>query len=270
MRVAVLISGRAARYNQCLLPILEKAPYDVDLYMSINDSPCQYYEIMKEKLSPWLKGVYISPYIIPDGFENEFIDDDKHCYQYINNKWVPRNELSMYWNDKNAFSMATAYADNNGFEYDAYMRFRSDIFNTVLPNVGIINKDTYLLYTIYPHCMFDSFGIHKRPIISSDWVWGNRKTMAVYCDTYNYVLETNTKMDHKYIFHYESNHTDNIVHNNVDICYVHIDYNIDKNRKIFDVNYEQLDSRRVRCVGVLPSIDIKSLSSYEDVPAIPQ
>jgi hypothetical protein len=270
MRIAVIISGRATRYNECLLPILEKTHYDVDLYVSINDSPCQYYEVMKNKLLKWLKGVYISPYIIPEGFENEFIDDDKHCYQYINNKWVPRNQLSMYWNDRNAFSMATAYADNNGFEYDAYMRFRADIFNTSFPDIDIIEKDKLVLYSIYPQCIFESYGIYKRSIISSDWVWGNRKTMAVYCNTYDYVLELNKTMDYKYIFHFESNHTDNTVHNKIDIRYVNIEYSVDRNRKIFDINYEQLDSRRVNCIGALPAIDIKSLTSCEDIQPIAQ
>ena len=166
--------------------------------------------------------------------------------------------------------MAMAYADTNGFEYDAYMRFRSDIFDTKLPDITDINNDTFKIYTIYPLCMFDSFGIHNRPIISSDWVWGNRKTMIVYCNTYSYVLEKNKQMGNKYIFHFESNHTDNIVDNQVVIEYVHIMYSTDTNRKIFDMNYYQLDSRRVNLPNSLPHIDIKTLMSSENISAIPE
>ena len=41
MRIALLITGRAARYDVCLLPILQNTPYhDIDIFMSINDEPC--------------------------------------------------------------------------------------------------------------------------------------------------------------------------------------------------------------------------------------
>ena len=35
MKIAMLISGRAARYEVCLLPILKKTTYhDIDLFLS--------------------------------------------------------------------------------------------------------------------------------------------------------------------------------------------------------------------------------------------
>jgi len=43
MRIAMLISGRAARYEVCLLPILEACGYTIDLFMSINDIDGLYY-----------------------------------------------------------------------------------------------------------------------------------------------------------------------------------------------------------------------------------
>ena len=68
MKIALLISGRSARYEVCLLETLKNTSYDVDVFMSINDEECKYYEIMRKKLSKWLKGLYINPYNVPDDF----------------------------------------------------------------------------------------------------------------------------------------------------------------------------------------------------------
>ena len=70
MKIAILISGRSARYEVCLLNILNNTSYDVDVFMSINDNKCEYYDMMQKKLSKWLKGLYIQPYNVPDDFEN--------------------------------------------------------------------------------------------------------------------------------------------------------------------------------------------------------
>lgn len=272
MRVALLISGRATRYEVCLLPILEACPYDIDLFMSINAEDCEYYSVMRTRLSKWLKGVYIQPFTIPEGFDTHFIDDYRYCYQLINGKWLPRNQLSMYWNDRNAFQMACDYETTHQIQYDCFMRFRADIIHTSLPSLKPIDGNEMKLYSIYPMCMFDSFGIHRRPIISSDWVWGNRKTMSIYCHTYDYVLKKNTELCGKYIFHFESNHTDCMVEHTIPIEYVHIHYHVDKHRKVFDTNWkrneqgEYEDSRRVHIPGAHEFIHPESVQTLESIP----
>jgi hypothetical protein len=276
MRVAMLITGRATRYEECLLPILERCKYDIDLFISINAEDCEYYKCMREKLNKWLKGVYIQPFIIPSDFNTEFIDDEKHCYQFINNKWLPRNQLSMYWNDRNAFEMACKYEYDNKFEYDYYMRFRADIINTELPILEKINNHELNIFTIYPHCMFESYGIHKRPIISSDWVWGNRKTMAIYCNTYDFVIKKNKEYENRYVFHFESNHTDCMVENNVHIEYVHIKYGVDRHRKVFDTNWKlntnghYSDSRKIHIPGAHEYISPESVTTLAHIPVEPE
>jgi hypothetical protein len=275
MRIAILISGRAARYEVCLLPILINCKYDVDLFLSINDEDCEYYKVMRAKLEPWLKGVYIQPIVFPTGFECVYQQHYMYAYQKIGDKWLPRNQLSMYYNDKNAFEMATKYENEHGFEYDTFMRFRSDICNTQIPNLTPLEKDELLLYSIDPLCKFISFGKHKVPIVSSDWVWGNKKTMSLYCNTYDYVLEQNTKAKGKYLFHFESNHTDCMIDHGVKIKYVPVMYHVDVNRKIFDKNWKKdehgqyADSRKVLPQGAHEYIDIKSVKSSEHIAVIP-
>ena len=100
MKIALLISGRAARYEVCLLNILKNTSYDVDVFMSINDNECKYYEVMGQKLSKWLKGVYIKPYNVPDDFENYSPNTLK---QRVGDRLVPLHNLSMFYNDRNSY-----------------------------------------------------------------------------------------------------------------------------------------------------------------------
>lgn len=273
MKIAILISGRAARYEVCLLPILQNIHYDIDLFISINDTISPYYDEMKKNLEPWLKGVFIEPYQIPDDFEHTIVPNTYNAqYQYVNNKWVPRNQLSMYFNDNKAFTMACKYADDHNFEYDVYMRFRADICNLAkFPEITKPDINKLNLYSIMPLCMFTSFGKHKRDIISSDWVWGNRKTMNIYCNTYTYVLLQNRNMNGNYLFHFESNHTDCIVDNNVSIEYVNVIYNVDANRRIFETWWttEQGDSRKYLPNGALNPIQMADIIDTSHIPIIP-
>jgi hypothetical protein len=243
MRIAILISGRAARYDVCLLPLLNNNPqYDINIFMSINDEneDCEYYNIMKEKLKPWLKSCVIKKYIIPDEITKIFNPDESISthgrqanLQKINNKYLPYNSLSMYYNDNNAFKNACFYAENNGFEYDYYMKYRSDIINQQLPQI-IPNKDEILLYSAIPLCNFTSCGIFKKPIVCDAIAWGNKKTMSIYCNTYSYVLNKIYEYNGKYYVAHECSLTDNIYENNIHISYHNVPYSLDKDRRMFD------------------------------------
>lgn len=236
MKIAILISGRATQYENCLLKILNNiTEHSVDLFMSINDEHCNYYDILKIKLKKWLKNIYINKYEIPDNFINT--NTHEQCVkQFVNNKWLPINVLSMYFNYKNAFDMACNYEYDNNLKYDMFMTFRSDI---VINKMPIFEKiDENILYSINQPCQFKSFGIHKVPIISPEWVFGTKNIMKKYCDTYNYILDTNKK-DSNYIMHYESNCTDNCISKNMKIKRISgIKYDVHKNRRMFDENWK--------------------------------
>ena len=71
MRVALLISGRIARYEVCLIPFLKKnTQYTIDLFASINDDESKYYDLVRSELSPWLKGLHIQKYKLPEDFNH--------------------------------------------------------------------------------------------------------------------------------------------------------------------------------------------------------
>jgi len=256
MRIALLISGRASRYDVCLLPLLQyntDTNINIDVFMAINDEneDCNYYNIMKEKLNPWLKNCIIKKYVIPEETmllfnPNESISTRlNHAQvnlQKINNKFLPYNCLSMYYNDNLSFNLACEYADNNNFEYDYYIKYRSDIINIYLPNFNKSN-DVIHLHSVTPICNFISNGLINVPIVSDAIAYGNRKTMRIYCNTYDFVIKKNKQYNGKYFIAYECSLTDHIYENIVPISYFTIPYSLDKNRRMFDNVHE--DSRQI-------------------------
>ena len=245
-KIALLISGRATCWDTCLLTVLNNSrnDYDIDLFMSINNknAECDYFKNMQKKLIPYLKGVYIKEYVIPDNFENT--SDHIYCVkQLVNGKYVPFNILSMWFNYKNAFNMALQYETTNNFEYTYFMTFRSDIIINKLPLFVNIYDD--ILYSINQPCQFISFGIHKTKIISSDWVYCKKNIMKQYLETYEFIFEQ-SNIDKNYICHYETNVTDNCMEKKIKVQRIeNIHYDIDKNRRMFDDWENMKDTRKL-------------------------
>lgn len=272
MRVAVLISGRAARYEFCLKSLLEKNKNEYDLFISVNDEPCKYYDVMKGSLQPWLKGLEVKPYLLPDDFENYHPETVR---QIVNGKFVPQNVISMYYNDMNAFNMATKYADENGFEYDAYLKFRSDIIASDMPNIQ--KTDELKIYSAVPLCDFTCQTLDgiEVPIVCDAVAYGNRKSMKEYVDTYNFVLDMNEKMSGDYRIHFETCLTQSIYHKKVLVERFHYSYMLDGNRRIFDIFWEKsgtpecADSRINQIRGAHSPINSKDVDTTIHIPSFP-
>jgi hypothetical protein len=238
MKIALIIPGRAARYDVCLLPILQKTRHNIDVFMSINDSEdCEYYNKMKQELKVWLRGVRFEEYKLPADFvfDVEFNKPLEFQHQIIDGKEVPYNQMSMYYNTMMAFQMACNYETESGVKYDLFMRFRSDICYTELPDIlEHVDESEFKLYSVVPHCDMTALAKHKVRIVSDIWAWSNRKTMSVYCDAYNYVLHQLYETKGKYLSHPESGITDIIYDNRIPVIYIEIPYYLDRNRRIFD------------------------------------
>jgi hypothetical protein len=266
MRIAILISGRIARYECCLLPILNNSDYHIiDLFVSVNDknTDCEYYNIMKINLQKWLKFISIKEFIMDKEIYDIF-DSDSQCsnLQKINNKFVPYNALSMYYNDMVTFNEACKYADKNGFEYDIYLKFRSDIIaNNIPKNIIKPSANTIHLYSHTPLCNFISVGIYKKPIVCDIYAWGNRQTMSIYCNTYNYVINKIKLTNGTYFVCGECCLTDNIYENNVEHSFHYYGYELDKYRRMFD---NLVDSRVVN----IKKYDISTFNVV--IPSQPQ
>ena len=279
MKIAMIISGRISRYEVGLLKTLNNNNiHEIDLFVSINSEECEYINNAKSDLSEWIKGWYVSPYEIdklffdlikPEEWEiSKRIGNLCSC-QLINNKYIPYNAMSMFFNDKNAFEMAKKYADDNNFEYDCYMKYRSDIIDTNIPEKLEFYPQTLISNT--PICQFNGNGIYKVPIVCDAWAWGDRSVMSVYFSTYDYVLNKVINTDGHYFVNFEDNITDNIYENNIQVHFVKHRYYLDVNRRIFDKTWENgniTDTRNVNISGALEPIDIKSISKLDIPPQI--
>jgi hypothetical protein len=121
------------------------------------------------------------------------------------------------------------------------MTFRSDIIIDKIPLFQIPEEN--LLYSINQPCQFISFGIHKVPIISPEWVFAKKNMITIYLETYNFIIEQ-SKLDNNYICHYESNVTDNCIEKNINFVRIdNINYSVDANRRRFD-NWEEIKDTR--------------------------
>jgi len=231
MRVAVLISGRLKCYQTCLIPLLEEASYDVDLFCSVNDIESEYYDIVRKNLSPWLKGLYIKPFLFSKRFTEVFVNINTNLPEP-----KPYNPMSMFFNDRNAFDMATKYADDNGFEYDAYMKYRSDIITSSLPTID--SSEEYEIKSVVPWCNHTAPLVTRDPIgygevvpwVSDAIVYGNRNSMRAYTETYNFCMEMLELFEGRYPCNFEPSVTQNAYDKMLNIKYFNNPYTIDPAR----------------------------------------
>lgn len=231
MRVAVLISGRLKCYESCLLPLLQNAPYEVDLFCSINDVDSEYYEIARSKLSSWIKGFVLRPFSLEVRFNEIFVNINTNLPEP-----KPYNGMSMFYNDRNALNMAIGYADENSFEYDAYMKYRADIITTSFPDIKV--TDERKLFSVIPWCNHTSPVVVRDPIGYGDlvpWVsdaiaYGNRESMLTYTETYNFCMEMLELFDGRYPCNFEPSVTQNTYDKKLEVEYFSKPYSIDPSR----------------------------------------
>ena len=228
MKVSILLSGRINSYKY-FLKLLSKIgeKYDVDVFISINDTYSDAYENIKQQFGKYLKGFQCEEYNVPDNFKNVWYNKvegmENPFIQKFEKDSAAYRTLSCVYNDTICFNMATKYADDNKFEYDVYIRTRSDIIVNDLPNFDIDNIKNNVLFAVIPfskftmaitnnprgemingrhHCYGDIK--HHGKWVTNDIAYGNRNTMSTYCSCYDYVLQENEKNKGNYFICFEN------------------------------------------------------------------
>jgi hypothetical protein len=214
MKIAILISGRAKIYNDFLKMLDKCHEHELHIFISINDVQSEFYNILTTDFKKYLRGFVCTPYILPDNFYN--CHKGTNILPYI-------NAMSSFYNDKRAFDMACKYADENSFEYDIYLRTRTDIFinSEQLPEFDSRYKEGILFcvepafkprlyYTENPESErkdgeFHAYGNikHHKIKATSDIAYGNRKAMSIYCGTYENMLIENERNNGNYFIWFE-------------------------------------------------------------------
>jgi hypothetical protein len=214
-KIAILLSGRVIKVNSFIeLLKKEKNNYDIDVFISANDIYFDYYDKLQKSLGIHLKGFNCSEYNVPDGFKNVWYNyvDGMHNNMLIGYEKTTAayRTLSCVYNDKQCFYMAKQYSETNNFEYDIYLRFRSDIICDSFPNFDIDGINNNILFSVIPVNYFPLtitdnpngqiinggyhyYGDmkHNRKYVTNDIAYGNKKTMEIYCSCYDYVMNKN-------------------------------------------------------------------------------
>lgn len=234
MRIAIFISGRATCYEECLLPFLKASPYEVHLFASLNLDPAsKEAEQIQTDLNPWLKAFRASPFTLPPDFV--YTHPETFAFQKVEEsteKWLPIHQMSMYFNDFKAFELIDKFQEQDQIKYDLVMKFRADICEAEWPQLQI--PPAGMLHMVKPNCHFPGFGIHKVPVVSDCWVWGEPETMRKYCQTYPFVLAKLAEKKGNYLIHFETCVTDNFYSKGLSVKFFPYHYRLHKDRRTKD------------------------------------
>ena len=261
----MFIVGRATRYEACLYETLKmnSDKYNIDLFMSLNDEPCEYFDIMQKTLEPWLKDIYIKPYNLPSNFIHTK-QNNLSGFLLVGDKYLPMNQMSMFWNEGNAYQMILNYETKHNFQYDCIVKYRADVEPGILPDFEkYINLDR--IYSATPVADFTTVGLYPRRVICDALAWGKHEMMKYYCGTHDYVMKKLGELNGDYYIAFECSLADNIEENKVPVEYVEYKIRFDKNRRMFD------DKRvyyRPARLGMDP-ISIKNFT-FSNIPFIPE
>lgn len=257
-KVALFISGRLTCYEINLLPILNylSTRYIIHLFVSINGIKDEYHTIAEERLSLWLKKIRYEVYHVPDTFVTN--THPETLFQVVDGNRVPYTNLSCFYNDLQCFQLIEQYEAEAGISYDIISKIRPDISfkNLSLLDFKKDSPDCKILHSCIPPNEIYIYGWRHIPLCISDaFAYGNKETMRIYTNTYNYILHENTARAGNYRINYEPCVTENVIdfcildtrnaneirerflhnRNGIVIIYFACPYTLNKNRRDRDV-----------------------------------
>jgi len=213
--IAIFISGRMVCYEECLIPLINNLnnKYNIKLFFSINKfSLDKIHNIetikneLKNNFGNLLGYLNFEDFKLPSSFVENRLHNNKDVFSY--------NELSCFYNDYINYNLIINYEKENNIEFDIICKTRSDIkfennditFNFDNTNQLIIRNKHFLEIRHWGHTYYNT------PImISNDFAYGNKSSMAYFCKTYYWILENDIYLKGNYIFAFEIYITDSIL-----------------------------------------------------------
>ena len=194
INLAIFISGRIKFYNKCLIPIIQhlksQKKYNIRIFFSINNDSVieDVIECFKNEL-----GYYeFKPFFYEkDWVENRLKNNRKYLGSY--------NQLSCFYNDLNNFNLIEKYEKDNNIEFDIICKLRSDIIFRNLNQVNFHKDDSkeLILNNINLWCIIRAFNLSP-PLMSDAICFGNKNSMKIYCNTYNFIKNMDIKLNGLY------------------------------------------------------------------------
>ena len=231
VRIAMVLSGRATRYEYNVLHQLKKF-YNkyptiwIDIFVSINGVQNDYYMKLKEDL--FVCKIRFEEYIWPDRFKNYSNVRD----EAIHNPTITYNMNSMYYNNFKNLEMIQEYMNKNNIKYDKCILYRSDIVTEELPSILTDNLDENTVYFFKElKAIVDGNFIvwREEDKITNGVVIGTFDIMKKYLEFYNYIDEYIIKEN--VLFHSETIISHYINKLNIKYGPFDMDYIFDNNRK---------------------------------------
>lgn len=257
-KIAIFISGRLTCYETNLIPalVILNRTYDVHLFISINGERDEYHITAERLLGKWLKDIRYEKFKCP--IENNIHPET--LKQEVDGKKMPYTVMSSFYNDMKAFELIEKYELTNNMNFRLYCKLRPDMIFYQLPQFRFVLPDPNdkKLYSCVPECPIWIYGWQNTPICVCDaFAYGNKNVMKIYCNTYNFGIEMNNKLNGNYRINYEPLLTENILdtylidkekyktpediknaYNNnsrgIEIYYFQCPYNLNKNRRSRD------------------------------------
>jgi len=217
--IAIFISGRIIGYEECLLPLINniKNKYNIFLFFSINSfsldkdnqNEKNIEEIIKKLKNDFGKNfadAHFKEYKLPKIFVDNRKNNNIFNFNY--------NELSHNYNDKKNFELIKKYENENNISFDLICKLRSDIivYNN---NIDFIfdNENELIIRNKHMQDIRYWGGIFTdTPLMISDsFAYGNKKSMEIYCSTYDWILKNDLLFNGNYTYANEIFLTDNLL-----------------------------------------------------------
>jgi len=282
--LAIFISGRLLYYNECLYPIINNLyqKYNVYLFFSINTFSLDInnqkstsiefiINDLKKKFGESFCECSFEEYKLPKYIVDKYIENNINTFGY--------NVFSCFYNDRKNFRLIEEYEINNNINFDIICKIRSDLilYNDI--DFIIDNKDDLIIHN--KHMMEIRYWGHfynDTPLMISDaFAYGNKKSMKIYCSTYDWILKNN--LNGLYFQTFEIALTDSILQHKFYECIGGEEYPLLTKEEIIDryinnpykvkinyldnINYNLVQNKLRSCNNFI--VDINNVYDYTNV-----
>jgi hypothetical protein len=212
INIAILLSGRIIYYEHFYETIIERLclndNYNIKVFFSINTISFDKNTDINEEISK-VKKVFgktfgdlrYENYKLPYSFSKHHLHHGSKLYTFPNNMY---NIFSLFYNDKKNLELINTYETANNMSFDILCKIRTEfmLLGPLFQFTVDKKNDTILRYS---HIQEVRYWGHRYPnlpfrMLGDTFVYGNKKSMTIYCSTYDWMCEQNRKMNGNY-FH---------------------------------------------------------------------
>ena len=191
--IAIFISGRMLGYKENLIPFINslKRKYNIKLFFSVNIFSFEDHNIhipliiheLQSEFGDILAYCNFEKYKMPKSFVEYRLENNMNNFHY--------NCLSCFYNDKKNMELIEKYEIDNDIKFDLICKTRTEL--QFISDVDFIfdNDEDLILHNKHMEDIRYWGHIHHNTpkMISDAFAYGNKKSMKIYCKTYDWILQ---------------------------------------------------------------------------------